>query len=140
MAKEDVAMPTEALELVNADSVAKEDVVMPTKALELVNTDTVAKEDLVTHTQVLEFGKTELDYQFGPPDFVTSSNSRGLQVSRGKLKAKVGKRTRQCCCNNTWVEFTENTSLHGLKYIWMKDVFVYRRYVLTGWSFFVYRI
>ncbi|XP_076472554.1 uncharacterized protein LOC143301962 [Babylonia areolata] len=34
---------------------------------------------------------------------------------------------RECCCNGTFVEFTENTTLHGLRYIWMREAVVGRR-------------
>ncbi|XP_046562984.1 LOW QUALITY PROTEIN: uncharacterized protein LOC124271872 [Haliotis rubra] len=33
----------------------------------------------------------------------------------------------ECCCNGNWVEFTQNTTLHGLKYIWLPGAFRTRR-------------
>ncbi|XP_071109614.1 uncharacterized protein [Haliotis cracherodii] len=33
----------------------------------------------------------------------------------------------ECCCNGNWVEFTQNTTLHGLKYIWLPGAFPTRR-------------
>ncbi|KAL8564936.1 hypothetical protein ACOMHN_019839 [Nucella lapillus] len=41
----------------------------------------------------------------------------------GRGRERVG----ECCCNETFVTFTENTTLHGLKYIWMKDAILFRR-------------
>lgn len=33
----------------------------------------------------------------------------------------------ECCCNGNWVEFTQNTTLHGLKYIWLPGAYPTRR-------------
>ncbi|KAK7093192.1 hypothetical protein V1264_006988 [Littorina saxatilis] len=39
----------------------------------------------------------------------------------------VGRGVHDRCCDDTWVDFTADTSLHGLKYIWMRDIFLLRR-------------
>ena len=93
----------------------------------------MAKEDVATPTKGLKFADAELSggpfHETGHVDFVRSPDSR-VQRRAGHMKAKVGYRTRKCCCNDTWVDFTEDTSLHGLKYIWMRNIFVQRRLVI----------
>ncbi|KAK7480839.1 hypothetical protein BaRGS_00027925 [Batillaria attramentaria] len=51
---------------------------------------------------------------------------RSAGRSRVKMKGKKHG-VKECCCNEKWVEFTENTSLHGLRYIWLRDAFLFRR-------------
>ena len=45
----------------------------------------------------------------------------------GHRKRAGGSGLRDCCCQEDWVDFTEQTSLHGLRYIWLRDASIIRR-------------
>ncbi|XP_041377194.1 uncharacterized protein LOC121389619 [Gigantopelta aegis] len=57
------------------------------------------------------------------PEFLKGTHSNGFMDSKTDVLGEIEK----CCSNESWIGFTETTSLHGLRYIWLKDTFTVRR-------------
>ena len=63
-------------------------------------------------------GNAKEKYEF--PDLPPSHNANLPEVTL--KESKKGTTWRQA-----WVDFTQNTSIHGLRYVWMEHAFLIRK-------------
>ena len=63
----------------------------------------------------------------GGDETIKFTNDKKFDRLDGGGPKGSGNSVRDCCCQEDWVDFTEQTSLHGLRYIWLRHGSIIRR-------------